>query len=210
MKNKSIKVFDEYAVEYDSWFDNNLFTYRAELAAVKSAIPTAGVGLEVGAGTGRFTTMMNIYFGIEPAAAMSRIAKKNGLNVIRGYAEELPIPSGLFDFILFVTTICFLEQPVIALQEACRVLKENGRIIIGFIDKNSEIGLRYQRKRDSNKFYKNARLFSVKEMIDLLQNTGFSDFKFYQTLIHPQKTTIEIPQFGHGKGSFVVVQGVKK
>lgn len=210
MKKNSINVFDEYAAEYDSWFDNNLFTYRAELAAVKSAIPSAGAGLEVGAGTGRFTTMMNIYFGIEPAAAMARIAQKNGLHVIRGYAEALPIPSGLFDFILFVTTICFLEKPLIALQEAHRVLKENGRIIIGFIDKNSEIGMRYQRKRDSNKFYKNAHFFSIDEMTDLLQNAGFADFKFYQTLIHLQKTTIEIPQIGCGKGSFVVVHGVKK
>ena len=210
MMKKSIAVFEEYAAEYDSWFDNNLFTYRAELAAVKSAIPSFGVGLEVGAGTGRFTTMMDIYYGIEPAEAMSRIAKRKGLYVVRGYAEKLPVPSGLFDFILFVTTICFLKKPLIALQEARRVIKENGKIIIGFIDRNSEIGARYAKKKDSNKFYKSANFSSSAEMIDLLQTAGFSDFKFYQTLVNPQLTKIEIPQIGYGKGGFVVVQGAKK
>jgi ubiquinone/menaquinone biosynthesis C-methylase UbiE len=205
-----IKIFEDYAPEYDSWYENKLFIYRAELAAVKSAIPDGRVGLEVGVGTGRFASMLNIYYGIEPSGAMAHIAQKRGINVIRGYAEKLPFPERLFDFLLFVTTICFLNEPLIALQEAHRVLKLNGKIIIGFIDKNSEIGSRYQKKRGSNKFYKNAGFLSVDEMVDLLKTAGFSDFKFYQTLVRMHSNTIEIPQIGFGKGSFVVVQGAKK
>ncbi|MCK5057105.1 MAG: class I SAM-dependent methyltransferase [Candidatus Aminicenantes bacterium] len=203
-------VFEESAEEYDRWYEDHLFLYRAELAALKNAIPSGRAGLEVGVGSGRFAAMLNVYCGIEPAESMARLAQARGIEIIRGYAEKLPFSPGTFDFLLFVTTVCFLAEPLIAFREAHRVLKEKGKIIIGFIDQNSEMGKSYQKKRESNKFYKNAHLLGVDEMTGLLDRARFRDFKFFQTLINPSITRIEIPQKGYGKGSFVVVQGVKK
>jgi ubiquinone/menaquinone biosynthesis C-methylase UbiE len=205
----NVKVFEDYAGEYDRWYEDHLFLYRAELAALKNAIPSGRMGLEVGVGTGRFAAMLNVQYGVEPAESMARIAQTRGIEIIRGYAEKLPFPPGTFDFLLYVMTVCFLAEPPIAFEEAYRVLKERGKIIIGFIDKNSEMGIRYQKKRESNKFYKKAYFSGIDEMTGLLKRAGFGDFKFFQTLINPGFTTIEIPQKGYGKGGFVVVQGVK-
>lgn len=202
-------VFEEYAEEYDRWYEDHLFHYRAELAALKNATPSGRMGLEVGVGSGRFSGMLNVQYGVEPAETMARIAHTRGIEIVRGYAEKLPFPPGTFDFLLYVMTVCFLVDPLTAFLEAHRVLKENGKIVIGFIDKNSEIGKRYQKKRESNKFYKNAHFLGVDEMTGLLEQAGFRDFNFFQTLVKPGTTTIEIPQRGYGKGSFVAVQGVK-
>jgi ubiquinone/menaquinone biosynthesis C-methylase UbiE len=46
------------------------------------------------------------------------IARKRGIDVCVAAAEELPFKRTSFDFVLLVTTICFLQNPVQALQEA--------------------------------------------------------------------------------------------
>lgn len=101
------------------------------------------------------------------------------------------------------------QSELLALKEANRVLKENGEIIIGLIDKNSYLGKRYEKIKKSNKFYKNAKFYSVDETVNLLKFHNFYDFVFYQTLINPNNTVIEKPHPGYGKGSFVVVKAVK-
>ncbi len=208
--NNIIKVFEENAREYDRWYDDNLSMYRAELLAVKKEILPDKTGLEVGVGSGRFASLLNIPFGIDPAETMTELSQKKGIDAICGCAENLPFHPGAFDFVLFVTTLCFLVDPLIALHEARRVLKEKGRIIIGFIDKDSVIGKQYQKHKETNKFFKYANLLGVTEVSELLTNSGFHDFKFTQTLIRPMTVTIEMPRTGYGKGSFIVVRGIKK
>lgn len=97
-----------------------------------------------------------------------------------------------------------------ALKGAYRVLKENGEIIIGLIDKNSYLGKRYEKIKKNNKFYKDARFYSVDEIINLLEFHNFCGFVFYQILVNPNKRVMEKPQTGYGKGSFVVVKSAKK
>lgn len=209
-QNNKITVFEENAREYDRWYDDNLAMYRAELLAVKKEIPAEKIGLEVGVGTGRFASLLNIPFGVDPAETMAKMAQKKGIDAVCACAENLPFHNGSFDFVIFVTTLCFLADPLIALQEARRVLKEKGRIIIGFIDKDSVIGKQYQKHKEAHKFFKYANLEGITEVTDLLTNSGFHDFKFFQTLIRPMTITIEMPQPGYGKGSFIVVRGIKK
>jgi len=135
MNKKS--VFNKHVLEYDNWFDQNNEIYNSELLALKEVIPANKKGLEVGVGTGRFAEPLGVEFGVEPSEAMALIALKRGIKVIKGFAEELPFKDNSFDFVLFVTTICFLDDIFKAFKEANRVLKEDGEIIIGLIDKNS-------------------------------------------------------------------------
>lgn len=204
-----VNPFETSALEYDLWYDRHPLLYRSELLALKEAVPVNRKGLEIGVGTGRFAAPLNIATGIEPAKAMALMAKERGIDVIQGYAEHLPFSSDCFDFVLFVTTVCFLKNPLTAFKESHRVLKEKGKIIIGFIDKNSEIGKLYQKRKSDNKFYKNAHFMAVDEISALVEKSGFRNLKFYQTLTKPALTEIEQPQPGYGKGSFVVVNAMK-
>ena len=115
-----------------------------EVEAIRRFIPDSGLGVEIGAGTGRFSIPFGIKTGIEPSEGMARLAQSRGLFIIRALAEELPFADKSIDYILMVTIICFLADLPTALREACRILKPGGRLIIGFIDRESRLGRKYE------------------------------------------------------------------
>lgn len=204
--------FNNSTSEYDSWFDKNKSVYNQELETIRQLIPESGRGVEIGAGTGRFTAPSGIKIGIEPSLEMGLYAKARGLEVIGGVAESLPLLSGTFDFVLFVTVICFLDSFQRSVDEAFRILKKNGALIIAFIEKDSYLGKFYERKKEKDKFYEKSRFFSVKEVNDVMKRCGFASFEYRQTLIYDKKKdkfTDKILE-GSGEGSFIVIKGFKK
>lgn len=90
MSIESIKVFNELANKYDSWFDSHPAVFQSELEALKKLIPKSGDGLEVGVGSGRFSAALGIKTGLEPSVVLSNLARSRGINVYEGVAESLP------------------------------------------------------------------------------------------------------------------------
>jgi ubiquinone/menaquinone biosynthesis C-methylase UbiE len=178
---------------------------------VKELLPENENGVEIGLGSGRFAAPLGIKLGVDPSGKMGDIAQKRGVKVIDGVAESLPFPDSQFDFVLMVTTICFLDDIGAAFKEANRVLKSGGHLIIGFIDAKSPTGRLYQKHKNESTFYKDATFYSVKEVVSHMKNANFKDFSFRQTLFQPSEKLkcIEPVKKGYGEGSFVVVRGVK-
>lgn len=205
---KKFEAFEKNAEKYDAWFEENRFSYRSELQAVRELLPRSGNGVEVGVGSGRFAAPLGIKLGVDPSGKMGEIARKRGVKVIEGVAESLPFPDLQFDFVLMVATICFLDDIEAAFKEASRVLKHGGCLIIGFIDAESPIGRSYQERRDESTFYKDARFYSVEEVISHMKNAHFKDLSFRQTLFGPSDRSEPVKN-GYGEGSFVVVRGFK-
>jgi ubiquinone/menaquinone biosynthesis C-methylase UbiE len=204
-------AFENSAREYDEWFVRNEMAYRSELAAVKAFLPLSGRGLEIGVGTGRFAAPLGIEVGVEPARAMAAIAKKRGIKVLEAYAEELPFEDESFDFILMVTVLCFLADPFRALCEATRVLKPQGRLIIGMIDPDSPLGRAYEANKNKSKFYRQAKFHPVGQVLKWLEDLSYADLKTCQTIFQ-DSATVKVPQpvnGGHGEGVFVVIAGEK-
>jgi ubiquinone/menaquinone biosynthesis C-methylase UbiE len=132
------------------------------------------------------------------------------LNVVNGFAENLPFPSDSFDFATFITSICFIENPEKALNEAFRILRKDGEIIIAFIDRESRLGQILNKERESSKFYSVASFYSVSEIISMIKNNGFKTSEIFQTLTDIDTHLIEQPLKGFGKGSFVVIKAKKQ
>jgi ubiquinone/menaquinone biosynthesis C-methylase UbiE len=210
--DKKIQIFDDLAQEYDKWFDENRFTYESEVLALRKFIPKNGKGLEVGVGSGRFALPLGIKLGMEPAKAMAEIARKRGIEVVRAKAEDLPFGRASFDFVLMVTTICFLQNPIQGFKEAKRVLKTGGYMIIGMIDKESPLGRIYEAKKNNSKFYIYAHFHSVNEVLYWLRKIGFQSIKICQTIFkNPEEiSAIEPIKEGYGEGGFVVISGQKE
>lgn len=200
--------FDEQANEYDAWFEKHPDIYRAELEAVRSCIPTSGDGVEVGVGTGRFAAQLGISIGVEPAPRMAELARQRGIEVLDGVAEALPFADSSFDFAVMVTVVCFLVDVAQAFREACRILKPNGTLVIGFINRESELGQQYNRKKAQSGFYSDATFYSVSELEALLTKAGFFNFAYQQTLMPGESTDLTVRE-GHGSGGFVVIQAHK-
>jgi len=202
-----IKPFEEYTERYEKWFENNRFAYLSELEGVKSLLPE-GRGIEIGVGTGRFAELLAIKFGIDPSTAMLKRARKRRIGVVVGVGEDLPIAGSSFDFVLITTTLCFLKDIEKTFKEAKRILRKNGFIILGFIDRGSFLGKTYVKKKGNNPFYKTANFYSAKEVIEKLNKTGFSESEIKQTLFTiPEKLNkIDNIENGFGEGGFVIIR----
>ena len=202
-------IFDLYTEPYDNWFNKNPHAYLTELLLLREEIPSGKRGIDIGVGTARFAQILDITYGIDLSASMLQIAKDRGCQVARADAGILPFRTGEFDYALLMATLCFVEHPVEVIKEAKRILNENGKLIIGIIDKKSKLGQSYLKK--NSVFYNQAQFFSTEEVIQMLRKIGFYSIKTSQALFHDPYKMTEIGQFkeGHGQGGFVVVTGVK-
>ncbi len=200
--------FEKYSDKYDKWFERNQDAYQAELEAIRQVMPPPPAkGLEVGVGSGKFAVPLGIGIGIEPSEKMAVKAETKGVRVLRHVAEELPFSDTEFDFVLMVTTICFVDDITQSFKEAFRVLKPQGCLIVGFVDRESKLGKEYSDKANKSVFYRDATFFSAQEVGKYLTDAGFENLLFKQTLIPGEEQ--EIIQSGLGKGAFVVAKGVK-
>jgi len=207
-----IEPFEKFPNHYDDWFEKNRFVYYSELQAVKAQLSGCGdVGIEIGVGSGRFAAPLGILIGVDPSSQMREIAQRRGIRVIDSPAEDLPIDNSQFDYALMITTICFLDDIQTALKETYRIIKPGGAIVIGFVPRESPLGILYDQSKKDNVFYTVTTFYSVDEVIHHLEDAGFTNFTFVETIFHDLDEISEIEPLheGYGEGSFVVVKGIK-
>ena len=206
-----ITPFENHVAQYEEWFVNNPWVFKAELKAVKASLPQGDFGIEIGVGTGRFASRLGIAIGLEPSPRMRSLAAERGIEVLSGVAEDLPLRSAVFDFALMVTTICFLDNPYQAIREVHRILKKNGSFIVAYVDRSSPLGRLYETNKERSVFYRAATFYTTDEIMEIMKHAGFSRFTFRQTIFQGlAETSADEPVLpGYGKGSFVVLRGEK-
>jgi ubiquinone/menaquinone biosynthesis C-methylase UbiE len=173
----AVELFDPIADDYDRWYDtpegNTIFL--EELNCLRRACREyTGRWLEVGVGTGRFASALGVSEGIDPSPAMLEIAAGRGIKTLRGSVESLPYPDMSFDGLLMVLVLCFLENPEQALGECRRVLRPDGRLLLGTIPAESPWGKLYIKQgREGHPAYSRARFYAVGETLRLFETAGF-------------------------------------
>ena len=205
------KPFDEHHEKYEEWFTKNRFVYQSELKAIGHFIPKRGKGVEIGVGSGKFAVPFGINVGVEPSEAMRKLSRERKIRVHNAVAESLPFEAGQFDFALMVTTICFVDDIKKSFKEVERILKSGGCFIIGFVDRSSPLGHRYEKEKESNVFYREATFYSTKDALSLLGECGFEEPEVIQTVFGELEEIRSIQDYreGYGEGSFVVIQAKK-
>jgi SAM-dependent methyltransferase len=206
-----VAPFETHHQRYEAWFEKHEAAYISELLALRPFVPWEGRGIEVGVGSGRFAAPLGVGVGVDPSPAMLVHAAARGIDVVEGVAENLPFADGSFDHALVVTTLCFVDSPAQMLAEARRVLKPGGRLVMGFIDRESTLGQNYVVHQAESVFYREATFHSADEVARLLPAAGFAISAWGQTLAHPLPETREIEPLRAGRGqcAFVVVAATR-
>lgn len=203
----STDAFETLTDRYEEWFEYNEPTYRSEVRALERFVDPDAFGLEIGVGTGQFAVPLGIEVGIDPATEMLEHAVERDLSVVEGVAEHLPFNDGTFDVVLIVTTICFVDDIETTLAETRRVLDSEGRLVLGYIDRESEYGRHYQEIKDENPFYRDATFVSTDELVAELEELGYGDVEVVQTVFGSpgEHDQVDDPRPGYGDGSFVAL-----
>ncbi|MEA1967826.1 MAG: class I SAM-dependent methyltransferase [Thermodesulfobacteriota bacterium] len=141
------------ATSYDEWFkkSKNRYAFDLEVRLLADMLsPASGERLiDIGCGTGKsiealldFSSDRLQITGIDPSPYMLDIAKQrlgDGVDLHRGFAEDLPFEDNAFDYALFFTTLEFTDSPAKAIEEACRVARN--RVFIVVLNKYAPLNL---------------------------------------------------------------------
>lgn len=192
--NDAAEAFSLYAEDYDRWFDEpkGRILFELEIKAIrllmKDLMPPF---LEIGVGSGRFAVALGIQYGIEPADALLRMAQERGIHAERSFGEKLPYPDAFFEGVFILCTLCFVKEPGKVIEEAKRVLKHDGALIIGIINKESKWGKLYQKKKaEGHPIYKYAHFYSIDEVETLIRDSRLIVEAYSSSLCQP---TSDIP-----------------
>lgn len=177
---ESVNAFDQVAGFYDDWYSHpqGRQVFKAELTALESFISDSGLGLEVGAGTGVFAESLTgeerKIICLDPSGAMLAKAKERKMPAIMGVGEHIPITEGVVGFAYMVTTLEFLEYPVVALNQVREIIKKDAPLIIMFINADSSWGSLYRQiGAKGDPVFKHARLRTFQEVNEMLAEAGY-------------------------------------
>jgi SAM-dependent methyltransferase len=209
--------FNDLALEYDNWFDKDGSPiFFIELRAFKSLLPSLPKPwLEIGVGSGRFAQALGIETGVDPSIKLVEMARRRGVIAFLGRGEQEFFDEELFGTVFLIVTLCFLESPLDVLEEANRILTPGGKIVLGFVPRESSWGQFYQAKKaQGHRFYKFATFYSWDEIARLLDRAGFAIEKTVSTLFQkPNKVKhVEKPREGYfsNAGFTIIVAGKRE
>lgn len=140
---------------YDAWFDRGWGGYAAsvERAALLDALGDIEGQrvLDIGCGTGRFTAALERAgvhaTGLDAdAAALHIAATRLDGPLVHADAHALPFPDQAFDLAVTLTATEFLTDPTAALDEAVRVTRPAGRLLVAALNPASPWGLAHRQR----------------------------------------------------------------
>lgn len=140
------EIFDQWPEKYDQWFQTPIGRlvegYEIRLILEMLQIVPGQRILDAGCGTGIFTRYLLTagaeVDGLEISLPMLRRAREKlagyPFRSIQGDMLHLPFPDNRFDKFLSVTAIEFIEEGGAAVQEAFRVTRPGGSIVVATLN----------------------------------------------------------------------------
>lgn len=152
--------------------------------------------LDVGCGDGvlavelarRGAIVAGVDISGEMIAAARRRAQSGALRIDfkRASAQALPFADDHFDVVTAVTVLCFIEDPDAAMREMVRVLKPQGRLVLGDLGRLSLWALvRRIKGRLGSATWRKARFRTAHDLTRMAGQAGLTDPTVAGAVFHP-------------------------
>lgn len=183
-------IFDEEAVNYDEWYKTRKGVFIDEIETkclfdlfkAKKGMKV----LDVGCGTGIFSIKLAKLgcrvVGIDISDKMLEKAKEKAMvenldiEFLKMDACKLDFADETFDAAISVAVLEFVLDYSKFLDEMFRVVKKNGRIVVGTINKDSKWGKLYKSEAFSNTVFKHAS-FKNPEMLGRIHSDELMEIR---------------------------------
>ncbi len=151
---------------YDDFYGTKFGKFVLKMEAEYIAREAKGSILSIGCGTGIIEREIERkggikIIGIEKDEEMLDIARKR-IIAIKGDATWLPFANAVFDAVIFITSLEFIQDYKKAMKEAYRVLKKDGKFIALMLNTNSKYFK--ERKRKGGYISKNLKHKNIKRI----------------------------------------------
>jgi len=218
--------FNQGAEDFEIWFKNNKNLFMTEFKALEKMITDPKNCISIGVGNGLLAKKLGIKKGVEPSHGMAELARKKGIEVIDGRAEKVPLETASTKQVLLGTILAYVDDKRKAVKEAYRILEKGGEVIISILPAESSFALLYRLVSIEGyylnnispeypypiEFLEGTDWISTEDLIVIMEEIGFKNLEFLQTLTkHPKyaNEAVEEAVRGYKKGDYVVIKGVK-
>jgi ubiquinone/menaquinone biosynthesis C-methylase UbiE len=178
-KGNNVFLNHSVAAEYDNYYlsDSGKKIDKIEKKMISTHLKGVETGdlLELGCGTGHWTDFFSRkgfkVWAIDESEAMINIAnakKIRNASFLKADAANLPFADHSFPVITTITMLEFVKDIGLILDEIDRVLEPGGLLVVGCLNKNSELG----KNKDNDPVFRNGCFFSPQEIEDRLSRFG--------------------------------------
>jgi ubiquinone/menaquinone biosynthesis C-methylase UbiE len=179
----------DLAARYDAWYRTPLgaFAHVLEQEAIfgLADVKPGERVVDIGCGTGiyalelarRGLRVIGLDSSLEMIAIAREKCREDGLASlwVCASAEALPFRSASADLALAVTSLCFVLHPDRAIDEMCRVITPDGRVVLGELNRwSSWAFVRRFKGLVVDTIYNRAHFWSRRELDRLLRNNGLT------------------------------------
>ena len=178
------------AAAYEAWYETPLgrLVDRLEKEAVFALVPdgAGGLALDLSCGTGHYALALAgrgfRVVGLDVSEPMLRVARAKSAQArldvswLRADASALPFRGAAFDLATVILGLEFVRDPPVVLDEARRVLRPGGRLVVAILNRTGLWTLwRRLKRRFVPSIWRGARFLRPDELGALLQAHGFTE-----------------------------------
>lgn len=175
--------------KYTDEFIYGRYQMFEEIDQILSKLPKGAKVLDLGCGTGHFSTYIQTLgyevTGLDPSTKMLDYARQNFPNItfVEGYSNALPFEDNTFDLIISIEVLRYLDTKIVieSYKDIHRTLKPGGKMFITHVNTLATEGyfIFYHLKKLVHNFkgkeYHSAYFTSAKKEERILKEIGFKN-----------------------------------